>query len=125
MALNLCNLRNNFFILADNETQSNVSTAHEEPIKEAKPSDYTEDKPHNDVYKASGVKSEKGKQVDDDQEIKVEKPIDQLPAEEVVEEILEQDQPGNTEQTLDPKDRVKPSANNDGENEDTVQETQE
>lgn len=106
-----------------------------------------DDKPHNGVYKASGAKSEKAKQVADDQGVKVEKPIDQLLAEEVVEEIIEQDQPAenteadaentetdaenteadaeNTENTEQQQEHVKPSLNNEAENiaaEDNTQE---
>lgn len=78
-----------------------------------------DDKLHDHIYKASGVKSEKAKQVDDDQEVKVEKPIDQLPAEEVVEEIVEQDQPENSEDTENSESTENTGDNKNSENTET------
>ncbi|XP_046864523.1 doublecortin domain-containing protein 2-like isoform X2 [Xenia sp. Carnegie-2017] len=43
------------------------------------------------VYKASGARSEKARPVDDDKEVKIEKPLDQITAQQVTEEVIEGD----------------------------------
>ncbi|XP_028404295.1 doublecortin domain-containing protein 2-like [Dendronephthya gigantea] len=65
---------------------------------------------HENVFKASGAKSEKAKQVEDDKEVKIEKPIDQVPAEEVLEDIVDQNPSQDEQQNEEPQEQVRLSS---------------
>ena len=101
----------------DYETGNSVLTvqsrSENEQIVNDKGDLLTRNRSEENVFKASGAKSEQAKQVDDDKEVKIEKPIDQVPAEEVVEEIIDQNPTETEEQRDQPQEQVRPPSPDD------------